>query len=59
MNTIFRFMFKDQCINCNDDNTKKEAGILDSKDEKNHQDHMERKQRGRQEKQRQRGCTEI
>jgi hypothetical protein len=44
-------MFKEQCINCNDDNTKKEAGILDSKDEKNHQDHMERKQRGRQEKQ--------
>jgi hypothetical protein len=40
-----------QCINCNDDNTKKEAGTLDSKDEKNHQDHMERKQRGRQEKQ--------
>jgi hypothetical protein len=24
-------------------NTKKEAGTLDSKDEKNHQDHMERK----------------
>jgi hypothetical protein len=50
-NLSFHVPKKDQCINCNDDNTKKEAGTLDSKDEKNHQDHMERKQRGRQEKQ--------
>ena len=49
-NLSFHVPKKDQCINCNDDNTKKEAGTLDSKDEKNHQDHMERKQRGRQEK---------
>ena len=50
-NLSFHVPKEDQCINCNDYNTKKEAGTLDSKDEKNHQDHMERKQRGRQEKQ--------
>jgi hypothetical protein len=41
-NLSFHVPQKDQCINCNDYNTKKEAGTLDSKDEKNHQDHMER-----------------
>jgi hypothetical protein len=39
-------------------NTKKEAGTLDSKDEKNHQDHMERKPIGRQEKQKDKEDTQ-